>query len=233
MSEARDLLLSLADKSPAAREAAVLEARDLWVEWPLCDVRILSPGHELVLRVTSDVFALGTSDDPIRVPLSGPGCQAVADALGMSLITSAISDSIWRCADVRLTPLPWGPPYDASMQSVDRVLVHNERIESQRNGRRGLVAGHKKDVVLTNRLLQQPKQVAIYGWIKGDGNAIQPLSLVHESTYMDYSHGLRLCATTASLDGAAVPLADVFASPSLAPLVSREGVLKVTRYPGT
>lgn len=224
------LLNTIASSPRPDREAAVLAARGLWVEWPMCEVRVISPGRDLRIQVTSDVFALGSQDEPIRVPLSGPGCQRVADELGLQMITPAMSDSIWHNAKLKLQPLPWGPPYDESMLSMERVLVHNDRIEAQRRGVGGLVAGHKKDVVVTNRLVTQPSQVAIYGWHKQSGQPIQPLSLVHEKEYADYSHGLRLASPECVLDGQTVRLADVMEDPEVCSLVSRDGPMRCRRY---
>ncbi len=34
--------------------------------------------------------------------------------------------------------------------------------------------------------------LAIYGWHRENGVAIQPLTIVHKDTYVDYSHGIRL-----------------------------------------
>ena len=71
---------------------------------------------------------------------------------------------------------------------------HHLVIEGQRKNRKGLIAGIKKDVVLTPKLLQ-PKyanKVAIYGWHKLDGKPIQPLYTGHVNWYVDYSHGIRL-----------------------------------------
>ena len=64
-----------------------------------------------------------------------------------------------------------------------------------------LVSGHKKDVVLTNRLITHPGQIAIYGWHRGIGEPIQPLSTVHGAGYADYSHGIRLVSQMAMIDG--------------------------------
>lgn len=234
---ARDLLEGLAGAPRPERERQVLAAAALWVDWPLCPVPLA--GGRVVVHVTSDVFSVGSADAPIRVPLSGPGAQAVADALGMMLITPSMSDAVQASADVLLEAMPWGEPYDESMLSVARILEHNRRIEEGwhnaegdpirgREGRTGLVAGHKKDVVLTNRLLSQPHQVAIYNW-----HHIQPLSLIHEASYADYSHGIRLVALGCELDGAPAQLIDVLADRDIGPLLSHvgEGCLRVTRYP--
>lgn len=226
---ARDFLLGLSGVSRTDREAAVLAARDLWVSWPLVPVPMC--GGRLTIYVTSDVFALGSAEDPIRVPLSARGAQAVADTLVMSLITPHISDAIWRSSSVRLAPYAGGPPYDSSMLSVNRLLAHNDRVEASRDGRGGLIAGHKKDVVLSNRLETQPRQVAIYGWHRANGEAIQPLSLVHEASYADYSHGVRLVSNGVEMDGRPALLSEAWVTMGSALTSPSEGVLRVTRYP--
>ncbi|MEQ1808096.1 MAG: ABC transporter substrate binding protein, partial [Burkholderiaceae bacterium] len=40
-----------------------------------------------------------------------------------------------------------------------------------------LTAGHQKDVVISNQLTQHPDRVAIYGWHRTNGIAIQPLEV--------------------------------------------------------
>lgn len=216
------------------REDAILEAvrAGNTRPSPMVEVSTTWGGHVGTISVSSDVFAIGQQDDFVRVPVSGPTAQRIADLLGAVLPTTRISDLVWHAATLRLPPLPMGPPYDASMLSVARFGEHDRRIEQQRAGRGGLVAGHKKDIVLTERLVQRPKQVAIYGWHLPSGTPIQPLSLVHESTYADYSHGLRLVAEEMRVDGAPMRVRDVLRSPDLAGLLSAEGPLSVLRFPG-
>src|SRR5208337_1124419 len=60
-----------------------------------------------------------------------------------------------------------------------------------------LVSGDKKDVVMTNRLATKAGRIAIYGWHRGPGQPIQPLSTVHGANYADYSHGIRLISEMA------------------------------------
>ena len=77
------------------------------------------------------------------------------------------------------------------MRFGPNYIVFNTTIEGQRAGRAGLVAGHKKDVVLTNLLDQAPTMEAIYGWQEPGGRNIQPLGTPHRYFYEDYSHGIR------------------------------------------
>lgn len=190
--------------------------------------------HHVVLHVTRDYLSLGTDIDSVRIPLDAIGAQHAADALGCLLPTTAIVDRIWT-ASLRLSPLPWGPPYDATMMSAERAAMHSARVDAQLAAlapdRSGLLAGHKKDVVLTNRLLARPAYVAIYGWHRPDGRPIQPLSLVHEASYADYSHGTRLVHAVCVLDGIETSLAALLTDPTLSALVSVDRPLRVLRHP--
>jgi hypothetical protein len=94
-----------------------------------------------------------------------------------------------------------------------------------------LLAGHKKDVVLSERLARRPDRVAIYGWHRPSGEPIQPLSIVHGADYADYSHGVRLVADQVRIDGQWRALDDVLRDPSVAGLLSAEGAMSVTRVP--
>jgi hypothetical protein len=113
------------------------------------------------------------------------------------------------------------------MTSTGYFVEHNATVDRQRfaaDRRLGaLTAGQKKDVVLTRRLMSSRGKVAIYGWHRPNGRPIQPLSTVHGAQYADYSHGIRLVAGTAYVDGVARTLADVLADPDLASIVSGEG----------
>jgi len=94
-----------------------------------------------------------------------------------------------------------------------------------------LVAGHKKDVVITAALASRPDKVAIYGWHHLDGRAIQPLYVGHTVRWVDYSHGIRIVQREVEIDGAQRDLTDVLQDETLAPLLSDEGVIARPRYP--
>lgn len=227
------VMSAVAPLSRAGREAALLrEVRAGNVPEFLrrfVDVTTTANGHTLVYRVAPDYLAVGEDADFVRIPLSADAAQAAADALGCLLPTTRMVDQVFAQAAVRLTPQPLPP--GAIMVTVGYFVRHHRMVESQRAGRPlgALTAGHKKDVVLTNRLVARPSQVAIYGWHKPDGRPIQPLSLVHERSYADYSHGVRLVHPEALLDGRPVNLADVLRDPALAGLVSAEGALSTLR----
>ncbi len=198
---------------------------------PITLSRRLASGEEshAVVWVTPDYVAIGSDDDFLRMPLTLPSARTIAQAFGCVLPTTRIVDAVWQQADLHLTPnpLPPGP----RMRSSEYYLRHREIIEYQRGNLAldTLIAGHKKDVVLTSRLDRQPGRIAIYGWHRKNGQPIQPLSTVHGARYADYSHGLRLVSIEVQVDGRPRSIYDVLEDPSLAPLVSSEGVLPQAR----
>ena len=121
------------------------------------------------------------------------------------------------------------------MVSMDFYMRHNQTIRDQLGSAEGgakIVAGHKKDIVLTNRLLEARNRVAIYGWHRSATDPIQPLSIVHGFTYADYSHGIRLVHPMALVDAQPWPLIEILEDPVLSRLVSDEGRLRLTRAVG-
>jgi hypothetical protein len=139
----------------------------------------------------------------------------------MYLPTPVIVDAIYEQAQVRLEPQPMEP--GPEMRSSGYYLRHNSLIEGQRSGLpEGLIAGHKKDVVISLRMKGQPDRVPIYGWHRKAGDPIQPLSLVHGADYEDYSHGLRLVSPVACLNGEPVALGNLFDDPVWGSFLSNE-----------
>ncbi|MCA8967265.1 MAG: hypothetical protein KDC48_20460, partial [Planctomycetes bacterium] len=159
--------------------------------------------------------------------------QAIADRLGCVLPTRCMVDAIWGAAARQLEPSPFSPrEYD--IVALPLFLEHHRRIEAQLGESRAgaLIAGIKKDVVVTPRLAEQPGRVAIYGWHRPGGAAIQPLYTGHSFAHVDYSHGVRLCARCVVLDGTVTTVAAVLADPALHALLSDEGPVQGARYPG-
>lgn len=190
---------------------------------------------KLTLSVAKDYLCIGTDDDYVRIPMSPLSAQQVMDAYNCTLPTSSIVSLIWRATDQKLEPMPWGAPYDASMMSSYRYKEHNSRINNQIKNLgfdpKSLIVGHKKDVVLTNLLSKHPDQVAIYGWHRSTGKNIQPLYLGHESTYADYSHGIRLVTRECLLDNNRMDILDLLRDERFCHAISSEGVLNVSRQP--
>lgn len=149
-------------------------------------------GKEIIgtLYVAPDYLSVGTNEDWARVPLSPMTAQLIADSLGCFLPTRKIVDEIYKAAEVRLSPVPMYAFRDSAITFWQHHLI----VEGQRKGRKGLIAGIKKDIVISAKVSSHPSpnRVAIYGWHQLDGKPIQPLYAGHVNSYVDYSHGTRL-----------------------------------------
>jgi hypothetical protein len=179
--------------------------------------------HTAVLRVAPDYLAIGSDEDALLMPLTPATAMDLAASLNCSIPTRRLVDEIHRAAPAKLipAPLPAGP----EMTTVLRFAEHNEAVRKQRLAFPAgmLTAGHKKDIVLTPRVASAPGKVAIYGWHHPDGTAIQPLYAGHSSTWVDYSHGVRLVENTLTINGTPSTIAAVLSDPALAALLSDEG----------
>jgi hypothetical protein len=180
---------------------------------------------EITICVTPDYLAIGSDADHVRVPLGMPAALRVAESFGMMLPTTRMVDAIYAQAGLRLSPRPM--PAGPQMRSTDYFMRHDATVDAQfarAGGHDGvLVAGHKKDVVLANRLSRAPGRVAIYGWHRGKGDPIQPLSTVHGAFYADYSHGIRLVSRTAYLNGRATDLTSLLTDSRYAGILNDDG----------
>ena len=179
-------------------------------------------------EVMPDYLAIGSDGDFVRMPMTPYTAQAFCDAFGFVLPTRKMVSDIWRSARVQLEPVP----LTELRESPQTFLQHHRIVESQLGNRdRGsLVAGNKKDVVITERLLERPGRVAIFGWHRTNGEPIQPLYVGHVDWYVDYSHGVRPVRRAMSLDGVTTTFDKVIGNSSLRQLVTDESAATVTRY---
>ena len=195
--------------------------------------------RSLTYYVTPDFLAIGSDADYFLCPMTPILAQQVADYLGCSLPTRKISNDIWTKAAVKMSPQTINP--SPQMTTVPVFNDHNTMVWTQRKTKLAqhplgsLVAGDKKDVVITPQIytMPPPARVAIYGWHKLDGSVWQPLYLGHESTYADYSHGIRLVEKDMILDGQPKTMAQILADASLNVLLNDEGVMTKPYYPFT
>lgn len=181
-----------------------------------------------VIEVMPDYLAVGSDSDFVRVPMTPQTAARIADAFGCALPTRKIVDEVYRSASAKLEP----KPMTEDRERPATFLRHNALIEEQRAGKKlgELVAGIKKDVVVSNRLAERPNRVAIYGWHKLDGKPIQPLTIVHVDWYVDYSHGVRLMRRAVTVDGKPFDVRHVLYSAELNPLLGDEGPLSRPTY---
>jgi len=182
---------------------------------------------EITLCVAPDYLSVGTDEDHVLMPMRLATALEIAERFGFVLPTSRIVDAIYMQANLRLPPQPLPP--SSEMRSTTWLERHNRLVRgqfAQSGAERGvLVAGHKKDLVLTNAFWRLLDRVAIYGWHRSAQSPIQTLSLWHGYRYADYSHGVRLVSATANIGTATQPVTDALADPHLASALSAEGVV--------
>ncbi len=187
----------------------------------------LTNGQSLtaIIFVTPDYLAIGSDSDFLRIPMNLHTAIAIAERFGFILPTRKMVDAIYMQSLYHLTPqpLPAGP----QMRSTEYYSTHNQIIEDQVHAAGAplgaLVSGDKKDVVISNRLTLDLGRIAIYGWHRGPGQPIQPLSTVHGANYADYSHGIRLISEWALVNGKLQSIRELLRDPSTSRLLSDEG----------
>jgi hypothetical protein len=181
-----------------------------------------------VYFVLPDYLSIGSEEDFARIPLTPMTAQVIADSLHCFLPTRKMVDDIYRAAAVKLEPVPMYALRDSPVT----MYHHNLVIEGQRRLRKGLIAGIKKDVVITGRIPRDPKpdRVAIYGWHNTDGQPIQPLYTGHVNWYVDYSHGIRLVYRTIYVNKMPMDYIDVLKDKTLKALLCDEDDCDFYRY---
>ncbi len=191
---------------------------------------------KVTIWVTWDYLSIGSEANSVRMALSPLTAQLVADQVGALLPTPKIVDVLYYNAETKLPPRPIAP--SAWMVRPAEFFRHDKTIDEQlsplatetRSWPPLLIAGHKKDIVLSNVLEEKSHRLAIYGWHTVEGKPIQPLSTYHGDWYADYSHGTRLIAKKMLIDGHVQEVEAVLMDEELAPLLSDEGPLVHTRY---
>jgi hypothetical protein len=187
----------------------------------------LANGQRLTatIFVTPDYLAIGSDSDFLRIPMNLHTAVTIAERFGFILPTRKMVDAIYLQSSYHLTPqpLPAGP----QMRSTEYYSTHNQIIENQVHAMGAplgaLISGDKKDVVLSNRLATYVGRIAIYGWHRGPGQPIQPLSTVHGANYADYSHGIRLISEWALVNGKIESIRELLQDPTTAKVFSDEG----------
>ncbi len=214
----------------AAISAAVLQGNVPKVARALIPIEIersiAGQARSLRLYVLQDYLAIGSDDDFVRMPMPPGVAYQLADKLNCSLPTARLVDELFAASQLRLIPIPM-------QQDRDRAatfLEHQRLIQKQLTDKAidGLVVGHKKDVILSNLLLNKPHRVAIYGWHYPSGVPIQPTYAGHVDWYTDYSHGVRLVSNEVTLDGQSSDYRELLKSAFWHELLSGEGPIDVS-----
>jgi hypothetical protein len=178
--------------------------------------------------VSPDYLSIGNDMDWARIPLTPMAAQQIADTFDCFLPTRKMVDDIYKTARVKLEPVPMYAFRDSTITMWHHHLI----VEGQRKGQKGLIAGIKKDVVISGKVSREsrPDREAIYGWHKLDGKAIQPLYTGHINWWVDYSHGIRLVYRNIKVNGKWMNYEDVLKDPVLQKLLCDEEVCDFYKY---
>ena len=189
--------------------------------------------HEVTLCILPDFLAIGTDTDFLRIPMLPLTAQKLANLYEATLPTRKLSDLIHHHSLLKLEPHPMTP--DSTMTTIPIFARHDSIIESARQiaGETPglLIAGHKKDIVITNQMAGEPGRLFIYGWHYPNGQPIQPLSAAHGIGYVDYSHGVRLIRNEVLVDGQLYSLKALLQDPVFYRMFSDEATpMTITSY---
>lgn len=243
-----DFVAAYANKGYGAWERAAVDmvrSGSGLVDWPWAPLRLSDGVNTVDLRVRSDYLAVGTPEDYVRLPLTPRAAQEIANLRGSTLPTPWLDYQIWKAAPVKLDRRAMAPNRGANLaQYADHSRLIDAQIAEQGGANGRLVAGHKKDVVVS-RLLR-PGKVIIHGWYhprtdvfddrrawndpSPDKQPQQALSDAHGADYVDYSHGIREVDENVLVNGTPRRIDDALRDPAIAKLLSHEGPLTVTRY---
>jgi hypothetical protein len=195
---------------------------------------ITTDDHKIIKAyyfVIPDYLSIGSDKNFARIPLTPMTAQSIADSMHCFLPTRKMVNDIYKAAKVKLEPVPMY----AFRDSAVTMYQHNLIIEGQRKLQKGLIAGIKKDVVITEKLSRDSKRdrVAIYGWQNLDGKPIQPLYTGHVNWYVDYSHGIRLVYRTIYVNKKPMDYIDVLKDKNLRRLLCDEEYCDCYRYDTT
>lgn len=181
-----------------------------------------------IYYVSPDYLSVGNDNDWARINITPNAAQKIADSFHCFLPTRKMVDDIYKAAKVKLEPVPMY----AFRDSTPTMWQHHLIIEGQRKGRKGLIAGIQKDIVISGKISRdtRPDRVAIYGWHKLDGKPIQPLYTGHINWWVDYSQGIRLIYRKIKVDGKWMDYVDVLKTPRLQKLLCDEEFCDFYRY---
>jgi len=182
---------------------------------------------DVIICAAPDYLAIGSDEDYLLVPMRLGTALLSAHDLGFTLPTPRMVDAIYAQAAAHLVPqqLPAGNEMRATTYSVHHNAMVSEQRATLGVELGDLIAGDKKDLVLTNRLRSHLDRVAIYGWHSANGRPIQPLSTVHGWRYADYSHGARLVSTDIFVNGQRQSIFRALQDSRLARALSDEGAI--------
>lgn len=125
-------------------------------------------GHHVHVNVSRRAFALDNGTARTTISMTYPGTQKVADMIGGALLTTRISDEIFKAAKnggkvvMNSAGVPpsqkWqGSGTDETGSDTKRIYDQSNFLEQKVGGASGLVANEGKDWVITRHFWQPPQ----------------------------------------------------------------------------
>ncbi len=223
----------------AAREGQILamvQAGNIDHDWTTLSYQ--KDGHTVSLDVSRRALALDDGSSRLTVNATYPTAQRVADAIGGAMLTSRISDEIWKNAPTKIQAptRSWNTDSPPTGSTTRRMYDQSAALDASAAGSAGgMVANEGKDWVISRRFWTDPDPAkrhhsANYGFYPGP---IQKIGLAHNMGHTDYSQLLRFVRRgSLEIDGAPVAWDAALADPGLSGLLQDEGgTIPSSRHP--
>lgn len=168
----------------------------------------------ITLNVWNDYYGAPNRLSPTRAEAAD-----ICKAENASMITVPVAKAIFNQSSLKVGASPLGSGSQKDMRS--KLQHHNDLINAKIPvGFSGLVAGHMKDLVLSEKLYASKKvhttdpspNIVIWGWLK----SLKPLAFWqgefgnHYAGWADYSQGLRLVDRACEVGGQPKDLHDLY-----------------------
>jgi hypothetical protein len=213
------------------------------------------------VEVLPDYLCIGSDSDYVYIPMDPLTAQQVAFVLDLNLPTAKICHAIYRATPqgqriggiardyFRSPSRRQTAPRGASQTSTAAYAEHSDAIKARMRARGipfgALVAGHKKDVVISKRLRGTPNKIAFHGFYDASGVPFEPCrdpgpptqgckerpALAHLRQFCDYAQGVRLVRDRMIVDGRPMSMRTVLRSSTLSWLISAEGPIDPPHIP--
>jgi hypothetical protein len=233
--KASEIIINLKTKTGSSREKIISDALkagyvpEFLSKDNFFEIKVKNKSNELQYYVSKDYLCLGENENYLMIPAFPTTVTEYLNSIDCTLPTVKMVDQIYNQAEIKIPARPQRPNPGESITSTRLYIEIDAAIKRERVSRFGtidkLVAGHKKDIVLSNALMRRDykNNVAIYGWFYGDGTRIQGLNPKdHDINYVDYSHGFRLISNKCILNGQETTMQVVRTSPDTCLLVHDE-----------
>lgn len=148
-------------------------------------------GTKISFRTSAGYLAIGTNEDNIRVPLSGPMAKRITDHFGWTLPTAAMAATVDSRADIQLriggetysnydlahmADLEYARKHNVRAQKKLAEIAHQQGLTPEQLSQR-LIRGEKKNIFIGQGATRGG--IGIGGLLDGNGKNIQSYTYPH------------------------------------------------------